>query len=326
MRKIIFVLVLVTTLLLGCTQMSAEEIAKKMEEKYKSIEDMKGTITITTEFQGEKQVHTTSFAMKGNKYRSEDENSIIVSNGKTMRIYDKKKNEVVKMELPETEKPEFDYGKFIKNMLENNDVKLAGGEKVSGRDCYVIEVTPKNETFYAKQKLWIDKEFWYPIKIEINYGEFSSAIEYQIEFNTGISDDVFEFTPPEGTKVVEQKFEMPKKLTIEDAQKQVNFTIITPDYTAGYEFSHAMAFKFGNKEAVSLYYKKDEKMLTISESTGSESRPMPNATKVKIEDREGEVAEIFGNRMLRFHIDGIEVVIAGKVSKEELVRVAESMV
>jgi len=66
-------------------------------------------------------------------------------------------------------------------------------------------------------------------------------------------------------------------------------------------------------------------MLTISEST-AESRPMPNATKVKIDGIEGEMAEIFGNRMLKFHIEGVEVVIAGKISEEEIVRIAESMV
>ncbi|HID43354.1 MAG TPA: DUF4367 domain-containing protein, partial [Archaeoglobaceae archaeon] len=60
-----------------------------------------------------------------------------------------------------------------------------------------------------------------------------------------------------------------------------------------------------------------------TEST--EIKAMPNATKVKIKDREAEIVEIFGVRMLRFS-DGIQVVISGKLSKEELIRIAESMI
>jgi hypothetical protein len=152
-------------------------------------------------------------------------------------------------------------------------------------------------------------------------------MEYQnVEFNTGIDDKEFEFIPPESAKIVEQKFEPPEKLTIEEAQGQVNFTIAIPEYTASYEFSHAMVFKFDGKETVILYYTKDGDAITISESTAGEGRPIPNTTKVKIEDKEGEIAEIFGNKILRLYSDGIEIAISGKISEEELIRIAESMI
>ena len=58
MRKPMLCLValLVGVLVLGCVQMSAKEIAKKVEEKYDAIRDMKGTVVITTNFQGKKKV------------------------------------------------------------------------------------------------------------------------------------------------------------------------------------------------------------------------------------------------------------------------------
>ena len=186
-------------LVLGCTQMSAEEIAKKVEEKYNAIKDMKGTVIITTNFKGKKKIEVIKFAMKKpDKYWSDSENYTMVSNGKTMWIYDKSRNEVIKINLPK-EKPKFDYGELIKDLMKKNEVKLLGSEKISGRDCYVIEVIPKNKTFYVEQKLWIDKEYWHPLKIEINYGEFNSTIEYKdVKFNTGIPDSLFEFKPPKG--------------------------------------------------------------------------------------------------------------------------------
>ncbi|RLI80473.1 hypothetical protein DRP05_00440 [Archaeoglobales archaeon] len=53
---------------------------------------------------------------------------------------------------------------------------------------------------------------------------------------------------------------------------------------------------------------------------------MPNAKKVKINNIEGEMTEMFGNRILKFSLNNLEVTIAGKLSKEEIVKIAESMV
>ncbi len=320
--KWMLVCLFLAILIVGCTQLTAEQIAEKMQEKYNSIKDMKGTMVVTTNF-GKKQTQTINFEMKKpNKWRSEDERMLTISNGKTMWIYDKQKNEVIKLSLPEIKQPEFDYGKIVKDMLEKYDLKLVGEEKVSNRDCYVIELKPKGENYFINQKLWVDKQYWYPLKIEINYGNFSSTVEYKnVEFNVGIGDKDFEFKPPEGAKIVEKEFKLPKKLTIEEAQQRVNFTIIIPKYTAGFSFNYAMVFK----GFVQLYYKKGDDVIVISERV-SKSKPIPNAKKVKIKNVEGEIAEIFGSRMLKFPINNLEITITGKLSKEEIVKIAESMV
>ncbi len=320
-------------LVLGCTQMNARNIAKMAEEKYKTVKDMKGTMVVTTNFLGKKKVGVIKFAMKKpDKYWSDSENNTIVSNGTVMWIYDKKKNEVTKIKLPHIKRPKFDYGKLIEEMLKGNDVKLLGSEKVGGRDCYVIEVIPKNRTFYSKtlhitSKLWIDKEYWYPLKIELNYGKFSITIEYRnVKFNTGIPDSFFEFKPPEGAKVVERKISMPKKLTLQEAQKQVNFTIITPEYTAGYKFDYAYVSKFGKVETVSLHYTKDGNMLIITESVGFSRTFLPNSTKINVNGTTLEVAQIFGSTLLRIRKGNFEVDISAKLPKDEVIKIGKSIV
>ncbi len=76
----------------GCTQMSAKELAKKMEERYNTIKDMKGTMVITMDINGKKIVNTVRFAMKKpNKYWSDSNTTTVVSNGKEMWIYDKRR-------------------------------------------------------------------------------------------------------------------------------------------------------------------------------------------------------------------------------------------
>ena len=127
----------------------------------------------------DKQNQTINFEMKKpNKWRSEDERVLTISNGKMMWIYDKQKNEVTKLALPEIKQPEFDYGKIVKDMVEKYNVRLVGEEKVSDRDCYVVELRPEGKDYFTNQKLWIDMEYWYPFKIEINYGNFSSTVDF----------------------------------------------------------------------------------------------------------------------------------------------------
>lgn len=48
---------------------------------------------------------------------------------------------------------------------------------------------------------------------------------------------------------------------MDEAQKRVNFKIIIPKYTAGFEFDYAMVFN----DFVQLYYKKGDDVMVISE-------------------------------------------------------------
>ena len=322
MRRVLFVLLLLGVLVLGCTQMSPKDIAKKMQEKYEAIKDMKGTMVITMNIGGKKVVETIRFAMKKpNKYWSDSDTVMMVSNGTMMWIYDKKRNEVTVMKLPKV-KPKFDYEKFIESILKSNEVKLLGVEKVNGRECYVIEVIPKNKSvFIEKEKMWVDKEFWYPIKIEIFTKAGTSVLEYKdIEFNTGVPDSLFEFKPPKGAKVV--KSFTSSNLTIEEAQKMVNFTILVPKYTAGFKFDGARVMKFGGKETVILYYKKDGNMLDVFETTGV-CKPLPNATVINVNGTKMEFKEAFGSGILKFCKGNVVITIVAKLPKDELVKIGK---
>lgn len=151
-------------------------------------------------------------------------------------------------------------------------------------------------------------------------------MEYtNVSFNTGISDGEFEFSPPAGVKIIEPETKLPNQVSMEDAKNNANFTILNPSYTAGYEFSGATVSKFG-AESVSLIYTKGGKTMTITQTTSQEKHPLTDAESVGIGETEGELTDIFGNKLLRFGYDGINVMITGTISKEELIKVAESMV
>ncbi|AEA47863.1 outer membrane lipoprotein-sorting protein [Archaeoglobus veneficus] len=320
---------LLATLLVGCTQMSAEEIAKKVEEKYNQLEDFRGVQRIVVETNGVKHTQEYEFAFKKpNKVRmyNKEQGLLIVSNGKTMWSYDEKNNEVFVMELKQPEVSP-DYGKLVKNMMEYYDVELLGSEKVLGRDCYVLKLTPKEGSEFAEfastQKMWIDKEYWYPLKTEMKGKDMSMTMEYtEIEFNTGVSDDVFEFTPPEGAKIkTPEDLGIREFSSVEEAQQAVDFEILEPSYTAGYELRTVTVIK----DSVSMQYVNGQDIMFIREVVADKLPEMQNAEKVKVGDTEGTYIELYGSGMLTFRKGDIVVTITGKLDKEELIKIAESM-
>jgi outer membrane lipoprotein-sorting protein len=314
-----------TALLAGCTQMSAEEIAKNIEEKYDAVKDFKGILRVTVEEKSGKIVTEYEYVFKKpNKVRmyNKDMGMLIVSNGEKMWIYDEKKNEVLVMDVGHYPQANPDYGELVKNMLERYDVKLLGSEKVSDRDCYVIQLTPKNNKS-IEMKMWVDKEFWYPLKIEHSVGGLNSTVEYiNVEFNTGVSDDVFQFTPPKGAKVkTEEDIGIKKFNSIEEAQKHVDFKILKPAYTAGYELKEISLMS----NSVSLMYAKNGKILMISEAKEGVLPKIPNAEKVKVGDCEGLYADLYGSSMLVFKKGDVMITMSGMIDKKELIKIAESM-
>ena len=102
-------LVLAAVLISGCTEdMSAEQIAARMEAKQESIKDFSATMVMTSSFGGETETMRAKIMTKTpDKTRSEFiepselAGTVMVRNGSTMWTYDPLKNQVTKMELPD---------------------------------------------------------------------------------------------------------------------------------------------------------------------------------------------------------------------------------
>ena len=67
---------------------------------------------------------------------------------------------------------DFSYGDVIGHKVEDWNHKVMGQEKVDGRDCWLVESTPKRpevaeNTGYSKRVGWIDKESYVALKSEI---------------------------------------------------------------------------------------------------------------------------------------------------------------
>lgn len=239
-------------------------------------------------------------------------------------MYNSNKGEVTVGNIEDSgEAPDFDYGMLFKDLTTINNMSLIGDRELSGKSCYVIEAIPKNKTSIISQDIWIDKESWIPIRIDRDFGDYKSRVEYtNISVNTGVSDNEFEFTLPEDAKIVEPNISLPNQISMEEAQESVNFTILKPSYSAGYQFSGATVSRYA--DSVSLSYAKGRNLLTIVQTRSR--YPVPNAENVTIGELKGEITKTFGNKMIRYNDGDIYIIIAGTVSEEELIKMAESMI
>ncbi len=344
---IVLLAVIIIALISGCTaNMSAEQIATQMKEKQDSIKDYSATMVITSAHDGKNETTVAKLINKmPGKSRfeylepAEMAGLVMVNDGKTIWSYDPKKNEVIKMDIPEinnTNPSEQDYIQSIRELLNQTDISYQGTDKFEGRSVYLIRAAPKKEdTLLGLHfSMWVDSENWMPLKMETfdKNDTLLSSIEYRdIKFNTGIPDSEFEFKIPEGAKVSTREMPAPpKKITLEEAKKEVNFSVISSSHLpAGYVFESATVFKYDKMEIVSLTYQNGSQILQLSETLKDDTKKAPgfgDTEKVSINGAEGKIMSGFGEgKILTWNIGNLELVLSGPLSKEELVKVAGSI-
>ena len=339
-------LVLAAVLISGCTDdMSADQIAARMEAKQESIEDFSATMVMTSSYGGEDAtMQARMVTIPPDKSRveyiepAELAGTVMVTNGSTMWTYDPAKNQVTKMALPEDMPSEMDYTQIVRDLLDENDISLEGIEDVGGRSTYVIEATPKNESnreFISKTRVWVDRENWMLLGIEMYDADGNPMVkvEYRdITFNTGVLDSEFIFEIPEGAEVVETSLEdmMPKEMTLEEARANLTFDLKTPAHLPeGYEFDHAMMFG-EEPNRVYLTCTNGSERLHLAEWV-SDAVDQPESKRgepemVSINGTDGEFTSMFGMNTLQWSAGDISYSLSGGLEKDELVNVAESLV
>ena len=338
MRKSCIALVILF-LVSACTGISEEKIAEKMKEKYESIEDYTGIMIMESQIGNE--IQHTEMEVKFKKpyyYWTKDLKTgiITVSNEKTTWIYDPQRNTATKIEISEEMyeyikkmRERIDYGKIIEKILEEYDVKLLGSEKVEGRDCYVLDLKEKNDSMHIK--MWVDKEYWMPIKMETemkigNEVMKTIAIYKNLKFNVGLSEKDFEFTPPEGAKIIERKLEEPEKMSLEEAEQKAGFKVLMPCYIpSGFKFEGATVLETVEGKMVSMRYRSGEKFLTITELLSEEKREDKIGEEVDINGIKGRLVTFMNITSVKWICGELTITVSGNIDKEEVLKVARSI-
>lgn len=346
---------LAATLLLltaGCAGLpiadtNADEIAEQVQDRHDEIEDMQGVMTTETEIDGDTQRTTMAFWERPpDRYRTEviestgagSSSDVTVFDGNTSWHYDTEANEVTRFETDtDTAAAEFDIdeSEVIESILEDYDVEYTGDETVGDRETYVLELTPTDEESepalgYDALTLWVDQEYWYPIKqhAELSTGEETIAVTTtyeEIAFNEGIDDDRFEFEPPEDAEIVDAEMPDTRQFDdLEEAAAAVPFDVAEPTVPDEYAVESVTTSEYDDTTTLSATYESeasdDSLFVTITDGDAT-----ADGESIDVGDREGVLVDSFATTMIEWECDGLVYSVSGEHDAEDLVSIGETV-
>jgi outer membrane lipoprotein carrier protein len=191
---------------LGVSDPEAKKLLDAVSAKFKTFSTVKAGFTLRIEnaagkVQGSK---SGSLAMKGNKYHVLITGQEIFCDGKTVWNYDKAGNEV-SISNVDNSSGAITPQKLFTNFYDKDFLyKLNAEEKIDGKACQVVELTPvdKSKPFF-KLLIGIDKKTNIIVNTRVfekNGNRYTYGIN-GIQTNTAMPDDSFTFDAKKYPKV-----------------------------------------------------------------------------------------------------------------------------
>ncbi len=358
---VLSVMATLSLLLSGCqTGPTAEEIVAKMQEVEASTEDAHAVVEFSVQAEDmdvDMDVVVELWEKRPAKLRAEvleageaevdgvDIAGVVsVTDGEQAWLYHPGENVVITGALGDLESDEVpvDPQQVIQFMeegiqwaMDNFDVELAGEEELNGAATYKLEFTPREDGEYpmpipvdGKATLWVEKERWIALQAHFDGGSFGEGWVRvrSFEFNTGLDDALFQFEIPEGVEVIDVADMQPTPLTLDEAEAQAEFDLLVPAYEPD---GTTLIEVLQVGEAFVLRYDHATTSFTIVQGNLPEPMQQTPGSEAAEVDVRGQTATLFtddtGNSFLSWTEDGVSIAIAGHISADEIVKVAESL-
>jgi outer membrane lipoprotein-sorting protein len=342
------VLVMLSLLLGACqSQPSVEEIVAKMREVEASTDDAHGVLEVSINALGmDQEMVVEVWEKRPSKTRAdmlessmpEYEGSVVVSDGEQVFVYLPEENKVVVEEIGPGEPSGPRYAiemmeEVIQYVADTSEGRLLGEEEVAGVSTYILEFTPKegDESFLpagTTATLWVDQERWVVLQAHLigdAVGEGWMRVR-SFEVNTGLADELFVFEVPDGVEVETAEDREPVYLTLDEARAEAEFLLV-PDYVPG---GATLIEVFKVRDSYVLYYDHQTDIsFTIVQGSAfsAEDVPLGKTSEVTVRGQAGTMItnEVSGNILLTWDEGGVAITIAGQLSEDEILSVAESL-
>ncbi|WP_157764864.1 DUF2092 domain-containing protein [Solibacillus sp. R5-41] len=218
MKKLICAGTLAMGLLLGaCSEemsnLSPQEILDQAVQETTTLQTYYGEYVMDI---GDGQSSTVKEWVKDGKRRvelqgSDNEHIITVNDGQKIMMLDVDKNIVNQFDFSDESKPFVtpslkEQATMMLNMIEDtHDIKVAGEEKIAGRDTYHIVATTEEKSLIGDLEVWVDKENWMVLKSITKSADLEMVSEYKvIDLSPTLEDELFVLDIPEGAVVEHQ--------------------------------------------------------------------------------------------------------------------------
>jgi outer membrane lipoprotein-sorting protein len=280
-----------------------------------------------------------------------------VNDGETFWLYTPKGNKVVTGKLSELKNGDvsaqdptaqmMQMQQQLQQLIDGSNVVIQNkSEQVAGRETWKIKLTPKPETQQTLQlgsmidtNLWVDKGSDLPVKALIDAKDLGKveATATTLDLNQPIADAVFTFTPPAGATIINAadiaKKARPQTTTLDNARKQVSFTVLTPStLPSGVQLDEVQVLNMRGETVVQNYSGTASFSVVQGKGgfPGADSVPDgAQATQVKVRGHDATLitggASKQQGTLLRWQENNVTIVIAGTLSNEQALALAETL-
>ncbi len=200
---------------------SLEQILSRMDQSGAGLRSMSCQITqkkwteLLEEFDKGESGRFFFLKKNGKVYLRKDivqpqENSLVISDGKVV-FYQPRIKQAQQYNLGQNkDKAEFlllGFGSNKEALKNAYAIRLIGKETVRGRECHILELTPKSEkvsAFFPQIVLWIDSQMNVPVRQKlVEPTKDYLLIDFDgIQLNAAVPDSLFQIKLPKDVKMV----------------------------------------------------------------------------------------------------------------------------
>lgn len=185
-----------------------QEILEKARKKYDSLNDAELKFTQISKFpisRLEQRVSGVLQMKKGNRYRVETDEMVVVTDGETVWSYSRANNQVL-VDRFKMDDRGFSPERILSAAPGDFTPTLIGHEKIGPHETYILKLFPSGEPGFVKSmKLWISESDYLTRKVEMidANGKETTYQVNDLRINAGLADGRFSYIPPEGADVVD---------------------------------------------------------------------------------------------------------------------------
>lgn len=210
LKSTIYLLFIVPLLGFGISQIDRKfntdvELLKKVQKKYNSSKNIYMSFTQTggsLVSEMKQSLKGNLFYSKGNKYKIELKDQIIICDGKTVWNYSKLNKRVI---ITNYEENFFSPSNLLVKLPEKAKIQFLGEERIDNNKYQKVQFNPTDEELNFKYLIiWIAEDLSIrKVYTEDWAGNIYSYIIDKISFNEKFNEDIFYFTIPKGEKVID---------------------------------------------------------------------------------------------------------------------------
>src|SRR6266480_2851204 len=270
--------------------------------------------------------------------------SITVNNGKQVWQYDPVKKVVYTGQVSNTTGTPVagrDQTRFIMNIVQtvfthSNATLISSSARVNGHNAYDIQVTSPataqssstgSGNFNYKGDVFIDKASMLPVQVQLmiqGFGQVTLNLP-KLVLDQPVDNSLFTFVPPAGAQVLP----FPKTttsdtgtLSLEQAQLQAGYHLLSiPSSQGAYQLQGVDALGAPGNQIFTLNYAMGNITFAISEGKSLANLPI-SGQQVSVRGTTATLSTSGNSLTLTWTEKGVGIQIAGNVSRDELVTIA----